>query len=402
MDGAGNAYVTGETDSTAATFPETVGPDLSINGSRDVFVAKISPFNPPPSPSGVVATATSSSRIRVTWDPVSGATSYEVYRSESPGGPYGAAHVETTNGYDSNGRAPSTTYYYVVRAVNVAGSSDDSVEVSATTLPTTPAPTNLAVTGATASQVSLSWQAVAGASSYQLRRSTAPGGPYSPVASTAATTMTDSTATPATTYRYVVVANGPGGPSASSAEVTARTLPVAPAGVTTSPVTATRVQVSWNAVAGATAYEVWHTTTTGGPYVKRATVSATSYLHTTAVPATTQYYVVRTVGPTGTSANSAQAGVTTPALPPPPTNVVATPVSSTRVAVSWSAVAGATSYEVHRATTSGGPYVKQKTQSVTTYTDTAASPATSYFYVVRTVNPNGISANSTQATATTP
>jgi hypothetical protein len=41
VDGAGNAYVTGETYSTEATFPETVGPDLTYNGGWDPFVAKI-------------------------------------------------------------------------------------------------------------------------------------------------------------------------------------------------------------------------------------------------------------------------------------------------------------------------------------------------------------------------
>ena len=41
VDGAGNAYVTGETTSSEATFPETVGPDLSFNGATDAFVAKV-------------------------------------------------------------------------------------------------------------------------------------------------------------------------------------------------------------------------------------------------------------------------------------------------------------------------------------------------------------------------
>jgi hypothetical protein len=42
VDSAGNAYVTGYTDSTQATFPETVGPDLTYNGNTDAFVAKVS------------------------------------------------------------------------------------------------------------------------------------------------------------------------------------------------------------------------------------------------------------------------------------------------------------------------------------------------------------------------
>ena len=41
VDGSGNAYVTGSSTSTHATFPETGGPDLTYNGGKDAFVAKI-------------------------------------------------------------------------------------------------------------------------------------------------------------------------------------------------------------------------------------------------------------------------------------------------------------------------------------------------------------------------
>jgi hypothetical protein len=42
VDIAGNAYVTGETVSTQATFPVNAGPDLSLNGGTpDAFVAKV-------------------------------------------------------------------------------------------------------------------------------------------------------------------------------------------------------------------------------------------------------------------------------------------------------------------------------------------------------------------------
>jgi hypothetical protein len=42
VDAAGNAYVTGYTESSETTFPVAVGPDLTYNGARDAFVAKIS------------------------------------------------------------------------------------------------------------------------------------------------------------------------------------------------------------------------------------------------------------------------------------------------------------------------------------------------------------------------
>ncbi len=41
VDSAGNAYVTGETSSTPASFPVTGGPDLTFNGDVDAFVAKV-------------------------------------------------------------------------------------------------------------------------------------------------------------------------------------------------------------------------------------------------------------------------------------------------------------------------------------------------------------------------
>ena len=41
VDSAGNAYVTGSTESSQASFPVTVGPDLTFNGNLDAFVAKV-------------------------------------------------------------------------------------------------------------------------------------------------------------------------------------------------------------------------------------------------------------------------------------------------------------------------------------------------------------------------
>jgi hypothetical protein len=43
VDGSGNAYVTGTTESTQASFPVLTGPDLTYNDSDDAFVAKVNP-----------------------------------------------------------------------------------------------------------------------------------------------------------------------------------------------------------------------------------------------------------------------------------------------------------------------------------------------------------------------
>lgn len=44
VDGQGNAYVAGETDSDQSTFPVVLGPDLTFNGTQDAFVARVNPL----------------------------------------------------------------------------------------------------------------------------------------------------------------------------------------------------------------------------------------------------------------------------------------------------------------------------------------------------------------------
>src|SRR5262249_56565951 len=86
--------------------------------------------------------------------------------------------------------------------------------------------------------------------------------------------------------------------------------------------------------------------------------------------------------------------------PPAPTNLVATPGNG-QVSLSWSASSGATSYNVKRSTTNGGPYTTIATGvTATNFTNTQLVNGTTYFFVVSAVNSAGESGNSNQATAT--
>ncbi|MFL6246468.1 MAG: fibronectin type III domain-containing protein [Thermoanaerobaculia bacterium] len=86
--------------------------------------------------------------------------------------------------------------------------------------------------------------------------------------------------------------------------------------------------------------------------------------------------------------------------PAAPTNVVATPFSSTRVDLTWTAVAGADSYEVDRKA-AGGAFTLVGSPAGNSFSDTTASANTAYLYQVRAVNGGGTSANSTPDLATT-
>ena len=54
----GGVFIAGQTTSTAATFPVTAGPDLTYNGGRDAFIAKIEITGPSITVEGIVNAAT--------------------------------------------------------------------------------------------------------------------------------------------------------------------------------------------------------------------------------------------------------------------------------------------------------------------------------------------------------
>ena len=264
-----------------------------------------------------------------------------------------------------------------------------------------PAPTGLSATSGNA-QVVLSWTAVSGASSYNVQRSTTSGGPYTTVGTPTASNFTDTGLTNGTTYYYVVAAVNSAGTSPNSTQLgaTPNAAPTAPTGLGATPGNA-QVALSWTAVSGATSYKVQRSTTSGGPYTSVGTPTASNFTDTGLTNGTTYYYVVAAVNSVGTGSNSAQVSATPTAgsLPTAPTGLSATP-GNAQVALSWTAVSGATSYKVQRSTISGGPYTSVGTPTASTFTDTGLSNGTVYYYTVAAVNSAGSGPNSAQVSAT--
>ncbi|MFI8530453.1 chitinase [Streptomyces aquilus] len=97
----------------------------------------------PAAPAGLAVSGTSSSSVSLTWNTVSGATGYNVYR--------GGTKVTAVTGTSATvtGLAASTSYSFQVTATNSAGESPKSATVTGTTTatPTGPALPKHAVTG---------------------------------------------------------------------------------------------------------------------------------------------------------------------------------------------------------------------------------------------------------------
>ncbi len=181
----------------------------------------------PGTPTGLAATP-GDTQVVLTWTAVSGATTYNVKRSTTTGGPYTTVGSPSAANFTDTGRTNGTTYYYVVSAVNTYGESANSVEKSATpALPIPVVPAGVAATPGD-TQVNLSWSASASATSYHVKRSTTSGGGYAQVGAPTGTVFNDTGLTNGTTYFYVVTALNAAGESSNSTEVSATPAVVPP------------------------------------------------------------------------------------------------------------------------------------------------------------------------------
>jgi fibronectin type 3 domain-containing protein len=272
-----------------------------------------------------------------------------------------------------------------------------------TTSPATP--TGLQAT-AGSSQITLTWTASSGATSYHIKRATTTGGPYTQIAAPTTSSYLDPGLTNGTKYFYVASAVNSVGESANSSEVSATPaattgIPAIPTGLQAAAGNA-QVVLTWNSISNATSYHVKRSAISGGPYTQIASPTSATFTDTALTNGTKYFYVVSAVNSSGESANSAEASATPTAqvmIPSAPTGLQAT-AGNAQVSLAWNPSSGATSYHLKRATTSGGPYTQIAAPTVTTLVDSALTNGTTYFYVVSALNSVGESSSSAQASAT--
>jgi fibronectin type 3 domain-containing protein len=214
------------------------------SAGRNMYGVVVEPTAPPAVPTGLTVVVTGDGFVRLGWTAAAGASSYNVQRSESAGGPYTVVGNVMTSTFQDTGLINGLIYYYVVTAVNALGESAPSSEVQATP---GPGPTGLTAVGGT-NQISLTWDAFGGATGYTVRRSDVSGGPYTTLASGVADpTYTDTGLPNGRRYYYVVIAELSGGvPSGYSAEASGVTAPSTPAGLVAQLFAAKAIRLYWD------------------------------------------------------------------------------------------------------------------------------------------------------------
>jgi len=177
------------------------------------------------------------------------------------------------------------------------------------------APTGLTATTGNA-QVALSWTASSGAASYNIYRGTSAGGESTTAIATevTTTTYTNTGLTNGTAYYYKVAAVDSTGTSGYSNEASATPqvpAPSAPTGLTATAGNA-QVALAWTASSGATSYNVYRGTTTGGESTTAIAtgITTTSYTNTGLTNGSTYFYKVVAVNTGGTSGYSNEASAT--------------------------------------------------------------------------------------------
>ncbi len=352
-----------------------------------------------------VQSATHSS-ITLSWQTVTGASSYSLYRSSAIAGPFNPIQTTGLTTATDTGLRQNTTYYYTVAAVNSAGASNQSTAISAATSLFLAPPTSVTATSLSSSSISLFWTAANGATGYAIYRSTTTGGNYLQAGLTTATTFTDTGLAPGTTYTYTVTSrSGPSesDPSDAISAATGTAVPSVPQQITAVAQSTGSIIISWAPVSGADGYTVYSSTDPVSTFTRLATTGSTSYTHNGLTSSSTVYYRISASNGSGESPLSSVVSATpaTPQPPETPSGLSATARSSSEIEISFTVVTGATGYIIYAAENPNGTFSPLQTVAGTSYIHTGLTSGATWYYKVAAVNSSGTSPQSTAVAATT-
>ncbi len=240
----------------------------------------------------------------------------------------------------------------------------------------------------------LKWNAVTGAAKYEVYRARSLNGDYIKYSTVTGTSYTNTSYIEnGNTYYYKVRAlksDGTAGAWSSIVSVTYKQTLPAPT-VTGGNDSQGRPTLTWKAVTGAAKYEVYRARSKDGDYIKYSTVTGTSYTNTSYIEnGNTYYYKVRALDANGTAGPWSDVVAVTCRLGLPAPTVTGGNDAQGRPTLKWNAVTGAAKYEVYRARSLNGDYIKYSTVTGTSYTNISyIENGNTYYYKVRALGSNG-------------
>lgn len=319
----------------------------------------------------------------ISWGEVPAAGTYEVYRSDNGvNGSYKLIWNGASTKFEDKDAKYGMTYYYKVKALSATGIESEFSNTIAYNCQLFKPVLEKAELNDSNKPV-LKWNKVEGAEEYKVYRAASADGKYTEIAAVKDITYTDSKAVDGTAYYYKVAALADGTEAMSDA--ISITCPLG------EPVIE-KVQLNdngkpyivWNNVEGALKYKIYRADNKDADYVEIAETEKTAYTDENVTAGNIYFYKVEAVG-NNASAESKPASVTCLLEIP---SVESTLNENGKPVIKWSNVSGAVMYEVYRAASQDGEYLKIAEVSGNEHADIEAAESTTYYYKVRAIGNN--------------
>lgn len=252
----------------------------------------------PSLPTSFKAASSSYTSVNTNWSTVVGANGYEVYGATSSDGVYTLLSSALGNNYNQTGLTTNSTYYYKIRDFRIVGTvkvySNYSDPISAIVIPASPI---LKATSSSVNSISTSWSAIPLATGYEVYKATSSNGSYALLLDTTGISCEDTGLTINTNYYYKVRAYMMIGTSKvygnCSYVISSRPVPQAPTNIRAVKTSSSSIRLAWGTSVGATAYELYRSTSSTGTYTFVSSMSSTYYTNSHLTSGKTYYYKIR-------------------------------------------------------------------------------------------------------------
>ena len=330
-----------------------------------------------------------SGKPALSWFRLANVDHYEIYRAQDTSNDFAKLYETNYLSYSNTSAVPGTTYTYKVRAIFKDGTASPFSE-AVTITAVCPQVTKLAVGGDESGRPLLTWAAVNGANGYAVYRSESADGEFVKVASVSTTKYADTAAENGKTYYYYVIAVKNDAAYGLRSDVVSTTVELA----VVEPVVGARQAdgkptLHWNKLQNAVSYQVYRATEENGEYVRVFTTKGLTYTHVSAEAGKTYFYKVKALFADGTNQFSEFVSATFR-----PVSLNFAPVAGNRdtdgkPTLHWNKLQNAVSYQVYRADSKDGKYVRVFTTKGLTYTHVSAQLDKTYYYKVKAVFSDG-------------
>lgn len=323
--------------------------------------------------------------IKISWNKVTSATHYIVYRSTYSNGNWSSwvkiGTSKTASYTDKKVTSGKKVKYYVIASDGKTTSGKKAS--SSTKYLSAPTPK----ISAASDGVKISWSKTSGATVYTIYRSTYANKSWSSwakIGTSKTTSYTDKKAVSGKSYKYFVLASDG---NFKSAKITSSSFKYLSTPTTKAAVISGGVKVSWNKSNGANLYTVYRSTYSGSKWsswTKIGTSKSLSYTDKKVSSGKTVKYSV--VASNGNTLSARKASAQMKYLSAPSLKAA---VTADGIKVSWGKVSGAAKYVIYRCTSVNGKWSAWKelgTTSALKFTDKNVKKGTVYIYRVKAIN----------------